>query len=185
MNNAQIEKEVLTFWFGDRPEEKRAVWFQRDPEFDAEIVARFTAAYEAAAAGRLDDMAGAPCGCLALVIILDQFPRNMFRDDSRAFATDGQALALAREALDTGFDESLDALQRQFLYMPYQHSEDLDDQRRSIELFGALGEESQDYARRHLEVIERFDRFPHRNDVLGRESTVEETAFLEEPNSSF
>ena len=89
MNNAQIEKEVLTFWFGDRPEEKRAVWFQRDPEFDAEIVARFTAAYEAAAAGRLDDMAGAPCGCLALVIILDQFPRNMFRDDSRAFATDG------------------------------------------------------------------------------------------------
>ena len=185
MSNAQIEKDVLSFWFGSGAEAKREVWFQRDPGFDAEIATRFGAAYETAAVGSLDDMAGTPRGCLALVIVLDQFPRNMFREDPRAFASDAKALEHSREAIAKGFDKSLGAFQRQFMYMPFQHSENLEDQRRSIELFAATGPEGRDYAQRHLEIIERFGRFPHRNAVLGRVSTAEEVAFLKEPNSSF
>lgn len=128
-------------------------------------------------------MAETPLGCLALVIVLDQSPRNMFRDDPRAFATDGNALAQA--ALARGDDKSLNALQRQFLFMPFQHSEALEDQRRSIELFASISPETLDYAQRHLDIIERFGRFPHRNAVLGRKSTAEELAFLQEPSSSF
>lgn len=181
----QVENDVLTFWFGSGPEEKRDAWFQRDPDFDAEIVVRFTATYEAATAGRLDDMARTPLGCLALVIVLDQFPRNMFREDPRAFATDAKALALARNAIEAGFDAELTEYRRQFLYMPYQHSEDIADQKRSVELFAQIDKETLGYAVRHLEVVERFGRFPHRNAILGRDSTVEEIAFLKEPNSSF
>lgn len=181
----QVEKDILAFWFGERPEEKRDIWFKRDPEFDAEIAARFAAIHENAAAGRLDGLAGTPQGCLALVIILDQFPRNIFRDDPRAFAADGKALSLSKGALSNNFDNALGALQRQFLYMPFQHSEDLNDQRRSVELFAAAGAENLDYAQRHLDIIERFGRFPHRNAVLGRESTAEELTFLKEPNSAF
>lgn len=185
MDTAQIEKDVLEFWFGDTPDEKRAAWFQRDDAFDAAIVDRFSKIYEAAAAGQLDPMAETPLGCLALVIVLDQFPRNMFRNDPRSFATDGKALGIAQDAVKRGFDRELASLQRQFLFMPYQHSEDLAVQRRSVELFKDAGPDGLDYAHQHLVIIERFGRFPHRNAVLGRESTAEEEAFLKEPNSSF
>ena len=181
----QIENDVLTFWFEDDPEEKRAFWFERDPEFDTRIVAQFTGLFEAAEVGELDELAQSPTGCLALVIVLDQFPRNMFRDDPRAFATDAKALALSREAIAKGLDKSLGTFQRQFLYMPFQHSENLDDQQRSIELSAETGPEGRDYAQRHLDIIERFGRFPHRNAVVGRDSTADEIAFLKEPNSSF
>lgn len=180
-----IVEDVLLFWFDNEPETKRAIWYQKDADFDAEIAARFGDIYSAAAAGELAAMANTPLGCLALIIILDQFPRNLFRDDARAFATDGAALDLARNAIEKGFDRTLTLVQRQFLYMPYQHTEDLEEQRRSVELFATLDEETSDYAVRHLEIIERFGRFPHRNAVLGRQSTDEETAFLKEPNSSF
>lgn len=185
MDIAEIEERVLSFWFGDGPVEKREVWFRRDADFDAAIAARFSDVYAAAAAGDLDAMAETPRGCLALIVILDQFPRNLFRDDPRAFATDPKALALARAALARGFDASLETLERQFLCMPFQHSEDLQDQRRSVELFAGLGRETHDFALRHLEIVERFGRFPHRNAVLGRDTTAEEEAFLKEPNSSF
>ncbi len=176
---------MLSFWFGDEPETKRAVWYRKDADFDAEIAIRFGDAYNAAAAGKLAETAKTPLGCLALIIILDQFPRNLFRDDARAFATDKAALDLARNAIEKGFDKTLNPLQRQFLCMPYMHAEDLAEQRRSVALFATLGEETSDYAVRHLEIIERFGRFPHRNAVLGRDSTEAEAQFLTEPNTAF
>ncbi len=185
MDSAKIKTDVLTFWFADGPAEIRAIWFQKNLAFDAEIEQRFAKIQSAAAAGKLEDMANTPLGCLALIIILDQFPRNLFRDEGRSFATDGEALRLAQDAIEKGFDQGLSAVQRQFLYMPYQHSEDLEDQKLSVALFKSLGEESYSFAMRHLEIIERFGRFPHRNAILGRDSTDEEIRFLTEPNSSF
>lgn len=185
MDIEQVEKDVLSFWFGEDPDIVRAAWFEKDDAFDTTIVTRFGSVYDAAAIGQLDAMANTPLGCLTLVIVLDQFPRNMFRDDPRAFATDGKALDLSRTAIERGLDRTLGALQRQFLYMPFQHSEDLVTQRRSIELFADTGPDGQEYAKRHLDIIERFDRFPHRNAILGRESTPEELAFLQQPDSSF
>jgi uncharacterized protein (DUF924 family) len=185
MSRETIAEDVLSFWFGPEPLETRVVWFQKDPEFDAQIIDKFGAIYEEAATGTLDALADAPLGCLALVIILDQFPRNMFRDDARAYATDEMALRLTKAAIESGLDRDMTTLQRQFLYMPYQHSEVLEDQRLSVELFATVDANTHGYAVRHLEIIERFGRFPHRNAVLGRESTQEETAFLSEPNSSF
>lgn len=185
MSRGSVFEDVLTFWFGPEPLETRAVWFQKDPEFDAQIKDKFGAVFDEAAAGELDGLARASLGCLALVIILDQFPRNMYRDDARAYATDEKALGLSKAAIESGFDHGMTVLQRQFLYMPYQHSEVLEDQRRSVELFASIDANTHEYAVRHLEVIERFGRFPHRNAVLGRESTEAEMTFLTEPNSSF
>lgn len=185
VSRESVVEDVLTFWFGPEPLETRVVWFQKDPEFDAQITDKFGAIYEEAATGKLGALARTPLGCLALVIILDQFPRNMFRDDARAYATDEMALELTKAALESGFDRELMGLQRQFLYMPYQHSEALEDQRHSVELFATVDANTHEYAVRHLEIIERFGRFPHRNAVLGRESTEAEITFLTEPNSSF
>ena len=124
--------------------------------------------------------------CLARIVVLDQFPRNMFRDDARAFATDEEALALAKRAIAEGLDQELTRDERVFLYMPFQHSEDRDDQARAIALYAMLGKPlNLDFALRHQEVVDRFDRFPHRNVVLGRPSTEEEKKFLTEPGSSF
>jgi uncharacterized protein (DUF924 family) len=123
---------------------------------------------------------------LAAILVLDQFPRNMFRDDPRAFATDQAALTLSKRAIGEGLDLRLPPEQRAFIYMPFQHSEALDDQARSIEIFTSLGAPlNLDFARRHEAIIARFGRFPHRNAVLGRESTEDEIAFLKEPGSSF
>ena len=185
-------QEVLDFWFGRASEpgygEFREEWFTKDPEFDRQVRDRFEALYEAAAAGDLDDWKDEARSCLALVILLDQFPRNMFRGDPRSYATDHKAQETAEYALDHALDRELPGFQRTFLYMPFMHSEDLEHQRRSVELFRRLGgseTDSSQYAIRHMEIIERFGRFPHRNEVLGRQTTPEEAEFLTQPGSSF
>lgn len=182
-------EEILDFWFGDAGEFREA-WFRRDDEFDREIHDRFREDYEKAAAGELDDWKSSPRGTLALILLLDQFPRNLFRDDPRSYATDEKAREIADHAVSTGLDRGVQPLERTFLYLPFEHSEDVKDQRRSVELFLALDRELEtpdilDYAVRHREVIERFGRFPHRNEVLGRDSTPEEEAFLGEQGSPF
>lgn len=175
---------VLSFWFAENPDRRKA-WFRRDPDFDREIRERFGDVHRRAAAGLLDGWAATARGLLALVVVLDQFSRNLHRDDPRAFACDAKTLALAREALDRGVDRELGDAEKAFLYMPFQHSEDVADQRRSVALFEALGGESVAYARRHLEVIERYGRFPGRNAALGRTSTPEELAYLRRHGPGF
>ena len=184
-------QEVLDFWFGREGEpgygEFREAWFRKDPEFDRKVRARFEDLHEAAAAGLLEGWREEARSCLALVIVLDQFPRNMFRGDPRSYATDRMAQEAAEYAVDRALDRELPAFQRMFLYMPFMHSEDLGHQRRSVELFRALGgeDDATGYAVRHMEIIERFGRFPHRNEVLGRRTTPEEAEFLTQPGSSF
>ncbi|MCK5274407.1 MAG: DUF924 domain-containing protein [Alphaproteobacteria bacterium] len=176
-------RAVLDFWFVESGPEK---WFVRDEAFDGDIRDRFGPAYRRAYDGDLGEWIETAEGCLALVIVLDQFPRNLFRDDPRAFGTDPHARILLQYALDKEFDKALDARQRQFLYMPLQHSEDRQDQELSVELNAALGNDGVlKFAQSHKDIIDRFGRFPHRNEVLGRESTAEETEFLAQPGSSF
>ena len=187
---ADVIGRVIAFWFAGPgapgPGPTRPIWFEEDPAFDEEVGARFTRDLERAAAGELDRLTATPEGCLALVILLDQFPRNAFRGTPRAFETDAKARKVANSALARDFDRRLTPVQRQFLYMPFQHSESLADQDRSVALFRALGDEqSLDYALRHRDAIARFGRFPHRNAILGRESTPEEREFLARPDSSF
>ncbi len=176
-----IAQDVLDFWFGA----DRKAWFEKNPAFDEEIRARFLPLYERAASGALEAWRAAPDSCLALVILLDQFPRNMFRGSARAFAADPLALQAAKHAVSQRFDQGLSLDERTFLYLPFEHSESLADQARGCELMQPLGEEVYRYAVRHREIIERFGRFPHRNAALGRENTPEETAFLKQPGSSF
>jgi uncharacterized protein (DUF924 family) len=185
-------REVLDFWFGSEDEpgygEFREEWFKKDPEFDRQVRDRFEALYERAAAGGLDEWKVEARSCLALVILLDQFPRNMFRGDPRSYATDRKAQVTAEYAVDHALDRELPEFQRTFLYMPFMHSEDPAHQRRSVELFRRLGGSETDssrYAVRHMEIVERFGRFPHRNEVLGRQTTPEEAEFLTQPGSSF
>jgi uncharacterized protein (DUF924 family) len=186
-------EEVLDFWFGREGEpgygEFREAWFRKNPEFDQRVRERFQELYEAAARSDLDAWRDEARSCLALVILLDQIPRNMFRGDPRSYATDRKAQEVAEYAVDRALDRELPAFQRMFLYMPFMHSEDLEHQRRSVELFRVLGGDgegdSSDYAVRHMEIIERFGRFPHRNEVLGRQTTAEEAEFLTQPGSSF
>jgi uncharacterized protein (DUF924 family) len=186
--------EILDFWFGREGEEGygefREAWFTKDPEFDREVRDRFEGAYEEAAAGRLDHWKDEARSCLALILLLDQFTRNMFRGDPKTYATDDKAREAARHAVERAYDRELPPYGRLFVYLPFEHSEDLEDQRLSVELFRGLAAEmgSEDllgYAVRHLEIIERFGRFPHRNEILGRATTPEEAEFLREPNSSF
>ena len=173
-------EDVLDFWFGL----PRAAWFGKDPALDAEIRGRFLAAYEAAAAGPADNLQDAR-GALARVVLLDQFPRNMFRASARAFAADPLARAAARRIVDARWDRGMTADERMFAYLPFEHSESLADQHLSCELMRPLGDEVYRYAVRHREIIERFGRFPHRNAALGRESTPEEREFLRQPGSGF
>ncbi len=174
--------EVLAFWLEEvRPDR----WFKKDPELDEAVGARFGALYERLVAGLPPRWLETPEGCLAAVIVLDQFPRNMFRDDPRAYATDGAALATAEHAVARGFDRKLTEAGARFLYTPFEHSEDAAMQARSVELFATVADaETMKYIERHQEIIDRFGRFPHRNAILGRPSTAEERAFLEEPASS-
>ena len=186
--------EILGFWFGSPQDEdygkSRKIWFIKDPTFDQEIQTRFRADYEQAAAGELDHWQETPQGCLALIILLDQFPRNMFRSTPQAFATDPKALAVAQNAIAKGFDQELPFVQRQFFYLPLEHSENLEHQHQAVELFRPLSQDPEtasffDYAVRHREIIERFGRFPHRNPILRRNTTPEEAEFLKQPGSSF
>jgi len=186
--------EVLEFWFGapDSPEfgRNRKRWFEKSTEFDALVRERFQATHEAAAAGRLDGWTERPLPALALVVTLDQFPRNMFRGTPRAFATDPQALAAARGAVARGFDQTLLPVQRTFAYLPFEHAEDRDAQRESLRLCDRLARETASvdvltYPMLHYAIVDRFGRFPHRNAILGRESSAAELAFLAQPGSSF
>ena len=189
-----IVEPVISFWFeeGIVPGfcEYRPIWFASPPDFDAAIADRFSEAFERAARNELDYIAASPKGALALIIMLDQFPRSLFRSGPRAFATDAKACTLCSEAIARGDDQQLSRIQRIFCYLPLQHSEALEDQLRSVELFDSLGEEKvfqfiQQAARRHLDIIERFGRFPHRNTDLSRSSTAEERAFLGSDEGKF
>ena len=190
MNQAPLAAEILEFWFGPAPHATRDVWFRKDSAFDAMIAQRFGAEVEAALRGEYRDWTATPDGTLARVLLLDQFTRNIFRDTSRAFAGDEQALAMASAAVDAGHDRALDQYERWFLYMPFEHAEDLRVQERSLALFGALASEMGDpsqlqWAEKHAAIIRRFGRFPHRNAILGRASAAEEVAFLQQPGSRF
>ena len=167
--------DVVAFWREAGPER----WFNKDAAFDAEIRRRFLATYEVAAAGQLTAWEATAEGALALLILLDQFPRNMFRGSARAFAADPLARAIAAGALIRGFDAQVAANMRTFFYLPFEHSEDMADQERCIALYKAAGDaENLKWAELHADIIRRFGRFPHRNEVLGRASTPEEQAFL-------
>jgi len=180
--------EILRFWFGDGsdPAHERR-WFAQDAAFDESCRSGFLADHERAAAGQLESWKETPSGALALILLLDQFPRNMFRGHPRSFATDPQARAAAKNAVARGFDLALPPVQRPFIYMPFQHSENLADQEESLRLFHRLAAEVPamagyiEYAEHHLEVVRRFDRFPHRNAVLGRASTAVELEFIQRP----
>jgi uncharacterized protein (DUF924 family) len=173
--NHATPADVLTFWFGAGPQK----WFTKDQSFDAEIHEKFLPTYEAAAQGQLVNWETSPEEALALVIVLDQFPRNIFRGTPRAFATDALSRAVADRAIARGFDKQLGLPNRNFFYLPFMHSEALADQERCVALCrGGDDENTLKYAELHADIIRRFGRFPHRNSVLGRVSTAEEQAFL-------
>lgn len=173
--------EVLRFWFEAHPGD----WFVKSQEFDAQIGARFRALHDAAAAGQRAHWADEARHCLALVIVLDQFPRNMYRGNARAFATDGAARAAARVILRRGWDKQMTPSEQLFAYLPFEHSELLQDQDLCCELMKDFDAEQRRYAERHREIIRRFGRFPHRNASLGRPSTPAEIEFLKQPGSGF
>lgn len=180
--------EILDFWFESDASIRRKQWFDKAPEFDA-CCGRFTAAIRAARAGHLDHWAATPRGALALIVLLDQLSRNVFRGTAEAFAADRHALRIARGMIASGFDTTLAPIERMFVYLPFEHAESLDDQNESVRLFEclseALGPDTAGYAHRHRDVIRQFGRFPHRNAVLGRVNTPEETEYLAQPGAGF
>ncbi len=176
-------QSVLKFWFEDSEPKD---WFMKSDDFDEKVRQILGPLYEKAKTGHLDAWSKTPKGSVALCILLDQVPRNIFRGSPESFATDSKALALSKAALEKGFEKDLSQDEKSFLLLPLEHSEDLADQERSVELFKIHGSESgYDYAIRHLEIVARFGRFPHRNAVLGRENTEEEAEFLTKPGSGF
>jgi len=173
---AATADEIVSFWRTAGPDR----WFNKDPAFDEEIRQRFLDTYEAAAAGKLAGWEQNAQGALALLILLDQFPRNMFRGDARAFVTDPLARAIAAGAIVRGFDSQVPSDMRTFFCLPFQHSEDLADQERGIAFFKAIADvENLKWAELHADIIRRFGRFPHRNAILGRTTTPDEQAFLD------
>ena len=191
------QQRILEFWFGApaSPDSsyanRRKIWFGKDEAVDQQIHRLFGDTYKQVVAGDCKSWQTSPEGCLALILVLDQFPRNMFRGQVQAFETDAQALKITQRALAQAFDRELLPVQRLFLYLPLEHSENRDHQAQAVTLFQALADEHQEfndtyvYALKHQSVIERFGRFPHRNEILGRPSTSEEIEFLKEPGSSF
>lgn len=176
-------QDVLKFWFEDA---KPAQWWKKDEEFDRLIIERFSALHRRAARCELFEWRTEDRGRLAEIIVLDQFSRNMFRDSTLSFAQDALALALAQEAVSVGADKALNPVERSFLYMPFMHSESMKIHEVAVELFRRNGIECNlDYELKHQAIIERFGRYPHRNAILGRESTREEIEFLKQPGSSF
>jgi uncharacterized protein (DUF924 family) len=199
---ALTPEDLLSFWFGPHEDDAKVaaaqadLWWSKDAGVDREIAARFGALAERGARGELDAWSASPRGLLALVLLLDQLPRNVFRDTPRAFATDPLALGWCLRALALRADRALRPIERTFLYLPLEHSEELPHQERCVTLFAELAasvpapwratfEELHAYALRHREIIARFGRFPHRNAILGRPSTPAELAFLREPGSAF
>jgi len=194
--------EVIAFWFGDLDDEGLAApetsirWFKKDLAFDREIVERFGGLIEALAAGEGEGWRETAQGALAYIIVLDQFTRNAYRGTGRMYAADVRALAATVDAIEGGLDSELPTAHRVFLYMPLMHCEREGAQHRCVEVFEALAAElsgkgkeqaeaNLDYAKQHRDIVVRFGRFPHRNELLDRESTPEELAFLDEPDSSF
>ena len=185
-----VTARVLDFWFGSRrsgePIRVRTRWFRPDADFDAACAAALGTDCERALAGALASLEDSAHGSLALVILLDQIPRNIFRGTAEAFAGDARARTVADRAIAHCFDRTLAPAERMFRYLPFEHAETLADQDRAVALFADLGDADWlDYAHRHRAIIARFGRFPHRNAVLGRASTPEELAFLQEPGSTF
>ena len=179
-------QELLNFWF---EEIDRKAWFEKNQAFDDTLRARFAALREEAEAGLLDAWSQTPQGALALILLLDQLPRNLFRDDAKAYATDAKALEVSRSAIGSrpsgAYQPGVGDTAAVFVYLPLEHSEDLKDQEDCVALMAALGGDWVKWAEAHRVIIERFGRFPHRNAVLGRVNTAEEEAFLSEPGSSF
>jgi uncharacterized protein (DUF924 family) len=177
MDDQASPEEVLRFWRKAGPD----AWFTKNAEFDEHCQSRFMHAHERAASGEFADWQGSPDGALALLILLDQIPRNMFRGDPRTWATDPLARQVAERAIAEGYDREVPRELRQFFYVPFMHAEDLAAQERSVALYEAHGNpENLKWARHHRDIIARFGRFPHRNEVLGRETTPEQAAYLDE-----
>lgn len=185
---------ILDFWFGsEAPQAFRAAWFEKNPAFDQEISHRFQIEIGQALTGGLAAWEDMPRSALALILLLDQFPRNAYRNTPRAFSGDARGQTVALLGLERGYDKTLTPLERFFFYLPLEHAEDLGLQDKCVELMCALEAESPavaaakaaDYAEKHRAIIARFGRFPHRNEILGRDSTLEEIEFLQEPGSSF
>jgi uncharacterized protein (DUF924 family) len=183
MTDLQHAQKILQFWFEEcKPEQ----WFTKDDDFDATLQTRFAPQVEKALAGQLDAWAEVPEGNLALILLLDQMTRNIYRDTPKAFAGDDMALAFCLKGVERGDLEGFDIPRRQFLLMPMMHAEDLDIQMKSMPLFKKYTQEqSYDYAVKHMEIIKRFGHFPHRNEILGRPLSDEEREFLKGPDSSF
>ncbi len=187
-------RDVLDFWFGPPESEEygspREAWFIKDDVFDEEIRSKFGTAVEAAIAGGFEDWLESFEGSLALVILLDQFPRNLFRGSPRSFAGDSKAREVASGAIERNFHETASSVQVVFYFLPFEHSEDMADQDRSMTLFNDLPASPEKenwllYAQKHYDVIEKYGRFPHRNAVLGRENTPEEDDYLAQPDAGF
>jgi uncharacterized protein (DUF924 family) len=177
-------EDVLAFWFDGDLGAKRKIWFEKDDSFDT-ACGLFAEARDAAKRGGLDHWGDTPRGALALIVLLDQFSRNLHRGSPEAFAADGKARAAARRAIAHGFDLALPPAARSFVYLPFEHAEDSADQDESVRLFTPLGKEHARYAVSHRDVINRFGRFPQRNAALGRVSTAAEEAYLADPDRDF
>jgi uncharacterized protein (DUF924 family) len=199
MHAHEKQEMIWSFWFGDDSLhflKNQRLWFSKDPKFDSAIRAIFQPLLDQASTGAFDDWVHTKVGALALILLCDQFPRNAYRDDDRAFSFDHRALRATQVAIANGFDLQLSLVERYFLYLPLEHSEDLVTQDQSVRLFDELVrlakpdeagfiESARTYAVRHRDVIARFGRFPHRNEILGRSSTRDESQFLKQPDSSF
>jgi uncharacterized protein (DUF924 family) len=184
-----LTRDILEFWLGDATA-PRAEWFRKDSSFDDAIRVRFGSAVEAAIDGAYESWRAEPRGALALILLLDQFTRNIYRDTPKAFAGDARALSVAVGIVDAGNDRPMTPYERMFVYLPFEHAEDRAMQDRSIELFTRLDRETPlknqlEWAEKHAVIIRRFGRYPHRNAILGRTSTPEEIAFLAQPGSGF
>jgi uncharacterized protein (DUF924 family) len=197
-----VRDELLEFWFGDDPDDavvakqQADLWWGHSAATDEQLQQRFGMAASAASTEVLDHLVGSPRGRLALILLLDQLPRSIHRGSPAAFAQDAKARVVAARGLDSGADKLLRPIERVFFYLPFEHSEKLEDQDLSVDLYRSLAEQVPadhretfagylDYAKRHRDVIARFGRFPHRNQILGRPSTAEELEFLEQPGSGF
>ena len=195
-------ESILRFWFGtatddlEVAEQCARMWWKKNPQVDAEIRDRFAGVVDTAASGQCDPWLTDARGRLAMIILADQFPRNMYRDTPRAFAFDSLALTWAKDGIASGVDQTLRPIERIFFYMPLEHSESIEDQQRAValttDLAAKVSPEKRElfqgyvgFAKRHFDIVQRFGRFPHRNAILGRSSTPEETEFLKQPGSSF
>lgn len=171
-----LAADVLNYWYSER---MQPYWFNATPVIDEEIRDRYESLWNAVKAGAYSNWQNSAPGCLALIIILDQFPLNMFRGQARSFSTEAMAIAITRHAIHQGYDKEIDKQQLAFMYMPLMHSENLDDQKLSVQLFQAAGLiENAKFADHHRQIIQRYGRFPHRNSILGRESSPEEVDYL-------